>query len=812
MFGILGGRKEAPNRRECRAKNMDQNSRLSSICSFIIKWGIFIFVFLLPLFFLPFNSAILELNKQLLLVFFAVILLISWLGKMIAQSRIEIRKSFLNLGIIFFLIFYLTSSLLSPNRYQSLVGFGVTTGESFFTLLCLAVIFYVIVNNFKTREDILNLGFVLTASGLIAGVFGMLQLMGKFTLPWDFARDVAFNTIGSINSLEIFLGFLLIVSAVLFAEAKAGLFRQIFFGVSSLFFLFMLLSINFTNVWIIALISTVLIVALGIINRDQISQFRLVLPMVVLVFAVLMLLVKFNIFNLLNVPSEVSPSFGASVQIGKEALKDKLLFGSGPGNYSYIYGKYKSQDLNQTNFWNVRFSQAFSKALTLPATIGLAGFVIGLLAALSFIVYGFWKLIKNRGENWPLALAMFSGWLFLAAGQAIYSTNLTLEFSFWVMAALAFLSLKIISGDEDEKIVMEFGRTSPMASILSFSFVVVMVLSISALYLGGSYYYSDILFKRGLAASAQENNLEKSSDLLSKAARLNPFNDLYLRTLAQAALLRVNQEFNKPQSVQRDDQIRILTAAAIDVAKESTNFGPLEVENWTQRAAIYRAVMTFTSGAEQWAVDCYKKAIELEPNNPFYYLELGRSRLLSADLLAGAAQSDPAKKAQRETFIKEAQDAFNKAVALKPDYAPALFQLAIVFDNLGQTDEAIAKMEQTKNYYSQDTGIAFQLGVLYYKKKNWNSAQAEFERAILLDANYSNARYFLGLLYDRKNEKTKAIEQFEKILSLNSGNEEVKSILANLRAGKAALAGIETNSGLPIDDESPESIPQKPEL
>src|SRR3989339_1028185 len=112
---------------------MDQNSRVSLICGGIIKWGVFLFVFLLPLFFLPFNSIILELNKQLLLVAFAVILLISWLGKMIAESRIEIKKSFLNLGIIFFLIFYLASSLFSPNRYQSLVGFGVTTGESFFT-------------------------------------------------------------------------------------------------------------------------------------------------------------------------------------------------------------------------------------------------------------------------------------------------------------------------------------------------------------------------------------------------------------------------------------------------------------------------------------------------------------------------------------------------------------------------------------------------------------------------------------------------------------------------------------------------------
>ncbi|PIR71468.1 MAG: hypothetical protein COU43_02535, partial [Candidatus Nealsonbacteria bacterium CG10_big_fil_rev_8_21_14_0_10_37_25] len=63
-------------------------------------------------------------------------------------------------------------------------------------------------------------------------------------------------------------------------------------------------------------------------------------------------------------------------------------------------------------------------------------------------------------------------------------------------------------------------------------------------------------------------------------------------------------------------------------------------------------------------------------------------------------------------------------------------------------------------------------------------------RAILLDPNYSNARYFLGLIYDREENKKEAILQFERIEQFNPENQEVKKILANLRAERPALEGI----------------------
>jgi len=200
-------------------ENMEKESKIVIFCDKVIKWGLYVLIFLFPLFFLPFNFNNIELNKQLLLIVFGLILLIAWLGKMIAQGKAEFKKSMLNLGIILFLIFYLISSLLSKNFYLSFVGLNGTVAEAFFTVLGFAIIFFVIVNNFKKTEEIVRLVFPLILSGIFVGLFGLVQLTGRFILPWDFTKLVSFNTIGSANSLEIFLASLLVLSAVLFSAS-----------------------------------------------------------------------------------------------------------------------------------------------------------------------------------------------------------------------------------------------------------------------------------------------------------------------------------------------------------------------------------------------------------------------------------------------------------------------------------------------------------------------------------------------------------------------------------------------------------------
>ena len=112
-------------------------------------------------------------------------------------------------------------------------------------------------------------------------------------------------------------------------------------------------------------------------------------------------------------------------------------------------------------------------------------------------------------------------------------------------------------------------------------------------------------------------------------------------------------------------------------------------------------------------------------------------------------------------------------------------------------------MEQTVYVAPNDIGALFQLGLLYYKNKNYDGARATFERTVMLNPNYSNARYFLGLVYDKQGAADKAIEQFEQIKKLNPGNAEADRILKNLRSGGKALRGISPPAKSPEEREEP---------
>ena len=176
---------------------------------------------------------------------------------------------------------------------------------------------------------------------------------------------------------------------------------------------------------------------------------------------------------------------------------------------------------------------------------------------------------------------------------------------------------------------------------------------------------------------------------------------------------------------------------------------------------IYRDIRLVASGAIEWGIKSFEKAITLEPTNPVLYTELGK--LLAID--------NPEK----------AREALAKAIELKPDYLDAQIQNALIYEREENLAEAIRQMEDLSLEYPFNVEVLFQLGRLYFNADRIDEAISQLEKVVSFMPNHSNAHYSLGIAYKEKGEKAKAIKSFEKVLELNPGNQDVIAKLEQLK-------------------------------
>jgi tetratricopeptide (TPR) repeat protein len=486
-----------------------------------------------------------------------------------------------------------------------------------------------------------------------------------------------------------------------------------------------------------------------------------------------------------NLPVEVGLSHKAGSEVVGKVLKTNPILGTGPETFAFNYAKYKPETINQTLFWNVRFSNPPAEIYSIASDLGILGLISFLAILIVFVFKAVKNLVKTIGQDRNilkrfLEIGLFAAWASLGVSWFLYPQNFTLMFVFWLLFAL-YLAESSVSKEK----VYNLRKSPKILLIASSSFVILIVVIIGFLYVQGTRFVAEAKYKKALDLVQVEGKFDEGINKMIKSTIINPYEDRTYRTLSQLFILKMNRDAALPDldEQQRLNLIQTNAINAINSATRATQLSPKDVSNWLTRGQIYQQVMGFISGADEWAESSYQEAVELEPLNPFIFTQWGGIYVAREDL-------------------EGALEKFNQAITIKPDYAPAHFQSALVFELQGKLEEAINKMEVNRQLLPQDTGAAFQLAVLYYKAERYEQAKNEFIRAIALDPNFSNAHYFLGLLYDRENNTEDALDQFERILKLNPDNEHIKDIIANLKANKPALGSPQL--GPP---EQPEQIP-----
>lgn len=793
----------------------------------IIRWCIYLLVFLMPLWFLPFTNEVLNFNKQVLMVGLLTIALIAWLGELITKDKIRWYKGLPILVFLGFVVIYGLSTIFSLRPYSSLMGLDTHLSRALINIIYFFVFFLLIVNyrneeKEKRNAEILRFLTIFLASATIAGIIGLLQILKINILPWAFAKLTSFNTIGTVSSLGIFLAVLLPVAfSFLFGikpskEKKEKLIAtglKMFLGLLIVLTLILLLLLNYRTLWIITAIGMVVVVGFWLAKRHTLPSQNLgwlAIPVVILAFCLIFLLFRPGALFDLDLPIELGLSHRGGWDITKEVIKRSPILGTGPETFIYNYSLYKPGEINQTIFWNLRFANAPSEIMSLLSEIGILGILAFLTVIGVFLLKAIKGLIGNgrdSGQLIEIKIGLFSGWLALITAWFLYPQSLALVFIFWLF--LAFLTA--ISSKAEDTITLNLKTSGKIALTTSFGFIIVMIAVVGLLYLEGSRFIAESAYKTGIDMVNSEE-LDAGINKVIRATIANPYEDGYYRNLAQLFVIQISQNLNNQNLTQEDRTNRVQAGIsnAINSAIRATALNPKNAANWIVRGSIYRNLMPLASGSGAWAISSYKEALGLEPGNPFIYTEIARTYVGGADLLTTQAQKDAQAQTQIAEYLNKAVESYNQAIELKSNYSPAHFELALVYDRQGKTNEAIAKMENSQKLAPKDIGAAFQLAVLYYKNSQFDKAKAEFARAVTLDENFSNARYFLGLLLDREGNKEAAIDQFEKIAKLNPDNNLVQDILENLKAGKPAL-GAEAQipqqpQEIPVEEGRPEEL------
>ncbi len=753
---------------------------INRICEVVLKYSIYLLVFLLPILFLPWTADSLDFNKQALLTLLVFISFFCWMVQVLISGKFSLNLNKTNIAVLVLFVVFLISTIFSQDKYGSFWGWPKVTPESLLTVISLALLYFIIINVFAKKE--IYVSIILSAiSGLASIIIGVFQLFGLFI----FAQTPSFNTIGLVSGLGIFIAALLPLFIILEIYSKGWL--KIVVAIAIVLSIICFVLINYPLVWWMVLASCALLILFSVIKKDVFDLRWLGLPMFFLVIAISFLILKPQL-SVPTRPIEVYLNQSATLDVALKTVKDSPVLGSGPGTFVFDFSKYRKIDFNQGALWNIRLDRGASKVLTILATTGILGFIsfLFLIAAalLSGVKFIFDKAFNTNGrsiDNYSLMISggALVGFVTLATSYFFYNSNLSLDFLFFFLLA-CFIGL--VSENKKEFLL---SPSSLLTLSITFIFTLFFILGAGLLILQGQRYIAQIEYFKGLSSLAAGQK-DKGLQELESAVRLNSNVDAYLAQLSQAYLSELGDVLNDTKISQDDKNsaVQIFVNNSINAAKMATDLGPQNVSNWSVRGYVYQNLIGLVPSAEDWALNSYEQALSLEPTNPYFPTQEGIS------LIAKASIVDKDSTDKRNQDLVDAKTQLDKAIQLKSDYASARFQIAMLYQAQGKTDQELAALEDAKKYSPNDIGLLFQTGLAFYQAGNFDKARQNLETAVAISPDYANALYFLGLTYSKLGLVDKSISQFQKVSELNPDNDQVKKILSNLQAGKSPLDGL----------------------
>lgn len=348
------------------------------------------------------------------------------------------------------------------------------------------------------------------------------------------------------------------------------------------------------------------------------------------------------------------------------------IFGMGPANYVDAFTLYKPADFNSSPYWNLRFTGGANFYFYVLSTLGIAG-----LAVLAIFIVKLLLLAQKRLElpstgsvekgllgSLVLILVMF----FFLPGPGVL-----------IAVFFALLGLLVAHFNISENFSLVKNQKLAETNNVWAAFipaVLVLAAAIGSIYFLGKMLVADYYYGVSLAA-ASANLGTKTYNSQIQAISLNPDNDTYHASYSQTNLALADAIAAQPNLTdQQKSTVIQLVQQAIREARAAATINPNRASNWENLSVIYRSLINFAQGADQWTVASMNQAIALNPTNPQLRLDLGGLYFSAKD-------------------YNTAGQLFSQAIGLKQDFANAHYNLAQAYKNLNVKDQAITELQTT---------------------------------------------------------------------------------------------------------------------
>jgi len=581
---------------------------------------VFLLVFVVPFMFFPFFQNLVQINIVYILAFGALLLVIISFLQLLISKKLIVQTSPLDIPVILFLsAVSLSFFTTATNKMQALLdpSFGLLM------MISLAILYYYVSrissDSIKGRHGDLPLQ-VLSLSGFVISslliVLSLEPTKGIGTIPLDLLIFIGFTFMYSLGSL------------VRSFSSKEDMPKIV-------------------HICTLIIISLALIISLIAFSKQG---------------------VLFPSFSL---------SFKAMLQIFKNPVS--ALLGLGMDNYSSVFTRVKDIAYNQTSLW--QFPAPSLDRSTLFHIISTTGMI-----GLTSFLYLLFSLTKKIRHHFSLQLDL----IYLLCVILIFPPSL-----------LVFFLLFFLVSQTEKKNKEHVVGLSQSFSLYSYAILIITacVFFGSTIRYLSSLYLADYLYIQSFVGM-QENKFNKVYDNQKKALSYNSYAELYHLGFARTHFIFAQNIINKAASGSADVNAQLNSAKSLVFTKESKqmlieaiqfaitenqiaiHLNPKKAEYWAQLAQTFMLIPkelqapneTEANSPQTAALTYLKKAMELDPNNPVYYFQIGQILLSQKKTEKGFAS-------------------IKKATELKPNWADAHYQLGILYANKNDMKNATRELE-----------------------------------------------------------------------------------------------------------------------